>query len=350
MKKERKINCKSLRQQAEERLKRKSTQTSPLLSENETFKLIHELEVHQIELEMQNEELGRTRSAAEEAVGKYTTLYDFAPSGYFTLSNSGEIIELNLSGANMLGKDRSYLKNTRFGNFISRESKSTFNIFLSEIFRGCVKKSCELSMSIEGSLPVSVHLTGIANESGQKCFLNMVDITERKKAEEDLQISENKYRSLVENAIIGIYVTNLNGNFLFANNAMYKMFEFDTLAEFLNTEVISTYKNMADREKFSETIRRDKKVFNYELDLLTKAGKTLHVIINAFISGEAITGMMMDITKRKLAEKELTKKLEDLQRFHRLTVRREFAMIELKREVNELLKKCGQEEKYRKIE
>ena len=95
-----------LRQKAEALLKNKPSKHDSQLSEVESLRLIHELEVHQVELEMQNEELQRARAIAEVANDKYIRLYDFAPSGYFTLSVKGEIIELNLTGAKMLGKDR----------------------------------------------------------------------------------------------------------------------------------------------------------------------------------------------------------------------------------------------------
>jgi len=93
-----------LRQKAEEQFKKKSAKTVSKLSEAEMLKLVHELEVHQIELEMQNDELCLAKEQAEIATNKYSELYNFAPSGYFTLSKEGEIIELNLQGAKMLGK------------------------------------------------------------------------------------------------------------------------------------------------------------------------------------------------------------------------------------------------------
>ena len=96
-----------LRQNAEELLKKKSPTLVSSLSEADNLKLIYELQVHQIELEMQNDELIAAQSAAVSAAKKYLELYDFAPSGYFTLSKDGKIIELNLSGAIILGKERS---------------------------------------------------------------------------------------------------------------------------------------------------------------------------------------------------------------------------------------------------
>jgi PAS domain-containing protein len=84
-------------------------------SEVTTLKLIHELEVHQIELEMRR--IALSKEQAEQAIEKYTKLYDYAPSGYFTLSQDGKVTEANLTGAHMLGKMRSSILNSQFGFF-----------------------------------------------------------------------------------------------------------------------------------------------------------------------------------------------------------------------------------------
>src|SRR5512133_2548526 len=109
------VSATLLRRNAEELLNKRPSKSLSPLSESDALILLHELEVHQIELEMQNEELVLAKEQAELAAEKLSALYDFAPSGYFTLSKDGTIIELNLSGAQMLGKDREYLVNKRLG-------------------------------------------------------------------------------------------------------------------------------------------------------------------------------------------------------------------------------------------
>ena len=172
-----------LRQKAEDLLKLKSSGTPSSLSEIETLKLMHELEVHQVELELQNNELRQAWAEAEVANDKYIGLYDFAPSGYFTLSGKGVIIELNLSGAKMLGKDRQHLKNSLFVFFVSEETKSIFRLFLERTFKSKAKESCEVTMDGAGSLPFHVFLTGAVSENGEQCFVSAFDITERKRLE-----------------------------------------------------------------------------------------------------------------------------------------------------------------------
>ncbi len=206
-----------LRQKAEALLKNKSSKTGSLLTEPETLKLIHELEVHQIELELQNEELRLAKEQIEIEVDKYVELYDFAPSGYFTVSVEGVIIELNLHGSQMLGNDRAHLKNHPLGFFISDLSKPTFNLFLKKIFISKTTETCEIILSTENNLPVYLHLSGIADNNGEKCFITAIDITERRQAEDSLHISLTKYQTLFDLLPIGITISDSGGKILETN-------------------------------------------------------------------------------------------------------------------------------------
>ena len=169
-----------LRQKAVDLLNMKPSGSGSQPSEAELLKLIFELEGHQIELKLQNEELILARFNAQNATEKYTELYDYAPSGYFSFSKDGEIIELNLSGANMLGKERPYLKKSMFDFFVSDDTKPIFNNFLAKVFHSKVKETCEVTLSTNADLPVFVYLSGIITENREQCLVTMIDITERK--------------------------------------------------------------------------------------------------------------------------------------------------------------------------
>lgn len=172
-----------LREKAEESLKKKSSKRNENTSEFDTQKLFHELEVHQIELEMQNEELVIARIAAEQAAEKYTEIFDFSPLGYFILNRESVIIESNLSGAEMLGKDRSSLKNGVFSLFVSNDTRSIFNDFLAGCFKDNDRKPCEIIIKPEKYMPRNIHLLGTVLENGSQCLINAIDITERIQAE-----------------------------------------------------------------------------------------------------------------------------------------------------------------------
>jgi signal transduction histidine kinase/ActR/RegA family two-component response regulator len=141
---------------------------------------------------MQNDELVQASFAAKEAAEKYSELYDFAPSVFFTLCKKGKIIELNLSGAKMLGKERLYLKNSQFGFFVSRDTKPIFNLFLEKVFTNKVKESCEVILSVNDNPPMYVQLTGSAIKNGEQCFLTIIEITKHKQAEQDLIIANKE--------------------------------------------------------------------------------------------------------------------------------------------------------------
>src|SRR5512133_2251568 len=110
-----------LRRQAEARLRKQKTKKARPGTELDTQRLLHELQVHQIELEMQNEELKQARVAVEAALERYTDLYDFAPVGYFTLDRNGTIGQVNITGAGLLGIDRSKLIRRKLGRFVAPE-------------------------------------------------------------------------------------------------------------------------------------------------------------------------------------------------------------------------------------
>ena len=176
-----------LRRRAEDRLsdQRKGQRSKPgdQKSEIGAVRALHELQVHQIELEMQNEELREARDKMEALLEKYTDLYDFAPVGYLTLGHEGVIREANLAGANLLGIARSALVDRRFGLFISPADRPEFNAFLEKVFKSGIREKCDVSLLMEGRPPLEVGMEAIAFESGQTCRVSVTDITERKRVE-----------------------------------------------------------------------------------------------------------------------------------------------------------------------
>ena len=184
---------KFLRQKAEELLKKKQSEPVPQLSESERLKFMHELEVHQIELEMINDELIlANKRAAELATNKYVELYDFSPSGYFTLSKVGAIIGANLFGAQLLGRARSNAKNSLFKDYISSDTIETFNNFLEKVFITKIRQTCDVAISTKDKLPIYVQLAGIADQNGNQCLVTAVDITELKLAERNLLVANQE--------------------------------------------------------------------------------------------------------------------------------------------------------------
>lgn len=176
-----------LRRKAEAILKNKTQKSNSVLTEAELLRAVHELEVFQIELELQNEELKLAREKSEYIAQKYTSLYDFAPIGYFTLSKEGEIVDLNLIGAKMLGKERAVLKGNSFSRFIPEPGIHAFNLFLEETFKSKTKEMSEMLIMGCDDKSILAQLTAIVEaKHDDHCLLTILDITERKKAESEL--------------------------------------------------------------------------------------------------------------------------------------------------------------------
>ncbi len=189
------FGSKSLREKAEKEAG-KNVLTKPFLSEADSLKLIHELEVHQIELEMQNLELLESEERSRKATEKYASLYDFAPMGYFTLDQGCKIKSLNLSGAQMVGRERFLLQNIDFRFFVSTGYKDIFNAFINAVFENDIKQVCKVKLTREDHLSIFVHIEGVVSNEEQDCYLTLMDITKSELAEEKVLKSEMQLREL----------------------------------------------------------------------------------------------------------------------------------------------------------
>jgi signal transduction histidine kinase len=176
-----------LRRRAEDRLRarasnRRSTAAVPQ-SAADAKRLLHELQVHQIELELQNAELRQARDELEVALDNYTDLYDFAPSGYFTFAPTGAILQANLTGATLVGIERSRLVGQPFGRLISAGFRPAFTTFLAQVFAGQSQAAGDFELACPGQPLRLVTIEAQCLRSGQECRAAVVDITARKVAE-----------------------------------------------------------------------------------------------------------------------------------------------------------------------
>ena len=143
-----------MRRRAEKLLAKKKTRTLRKRTEEDVSAMTYELQVNQIELEMQNEELKRARQELEESRNKYLELYEFSPMGYFTLDKQGEILEVNLSGAALLGVERGSLTRRRFQLFVETDLRQDFNSFCNRVFESDAKQTCELRLVKNDASPL----------------------------------------------------------------------------------------------------------------------------------------------------------------------------------------------------
>lgn len=159
----------------------------------EVLGLLHELQVHQVELEMQNDELRRTQAALEAARDRYVSLYEHAPVGYFTLDLEGKVIRVNATAAQILGREYSQVNGQRFVRFVEHDERPRFHFFWRELLTATDPVTAEVRMVRQNGTPFWARLhASMIDEDGdgepvRVCRLILADITERRRAEEMIQ-------------------------------------------------------------------------------------------------------------------------------------------------------------------
>jgi PAS domain S-box-containing protein len=193
-----------LRKRAEKALQERPPDNleSTELSNEEMLGLIHELQVHQIELEMQNDELRRLQNEIVESRNEYSHLYDFAPVGYFTVKKKGIIEQANLTGAALLGIDRQSLIGKPLTHFIAREDQDTFYLHFLQVLEKNSNHTCEIKMMNYEKTPFYAQLESIAvrseDENATKLRTAITDITDRKMIDQQLQASLKEKEVLLQ--------------------------------------------------------------------------------------------------------------------------------------------------------
>lgn len=188
MKPDRTIDPAEIRRRAEEQLQNRQEADAPI-SSHEMQRLVQELKIHQIELEMQNEELQRAYAELEALQERYFDLYDLAPVCYVTVNEAGMILEANLSAATMLGVARGALAGLPFSRFIQKDDLDLYHLHRRHLFMTAEKQICEFRMVKPDKTTCWIQMAMSVNHqsSAPECRMVFNDITERKQAEEGLQ-------------------------------------------------------------------------------------------------------------------------------------------------------------------
>lgn len=183
----------ALRHRADEILQALKPEPLGELSPMDARRVIHELRVHQIELELQNEELRRTQESLEASRSRYFDLYDLAPVSYFTVSEEGTILEVNLTGSRLLDVARTALVGRPLNLFILPEDQDSFYLATRQLVNTDREQALELRMNRSDGQPfwVWIEMTS-AQDDDANAVLRMVltDITARKETEQALRTAE----------------------------------------------------------------------------------------------------------------------------------------------------------------
>jgi|GEM_PF-2469114 PAS domain S-box-containing protein len=282
--------------------------------------ILHELRVHQIELEMQNEELQRAQLALEESRDRYVDLYEFAPVGYLTLTVDGNIADINLTGSTLLGVERMKLIRRRFAQYVIPKHRDRWHrYFLMVKQQGCDKQSIDISLCRTNGTPLYAHIDCLhieANDDLPVLRITITDITERKQAEDALQESKARLAAIVEGAELATWDWNIQTGDIFFNErwaAMrgYALHEFEPHITFWEQGIFPD--DLARvQNTFTEHFDGHMPVFNAEYRVRTKLGAWIWImacgkVIQRDTEGKPlrITGITMNITQRKQIEERL---------------------------------------------
>ena len=326
-----------LRNAAEEKLAR-SSGASPEMKKKTLEELVHELRVHQIELEMQNEELKKAHLALEASRDKYVDLYDFAPAGYFTFTHGALVTEVNLTGAALLGVARQKLINSRFRRFVAPEDVERWDRHILSVFQQGKKQSCELVLkredgstfharldSIRLDLPdgqeqagLSAKQAGVSGKTPVVCTA-VSDITERKRAEETLRENKEKYRELVESISDVIYEIDERGKFTYVSAVTRDVLGYEP--EDLVGRGFIEFVHPEDRDLLVRRFSKLTQGIEYPLEYrgMAKSDEVRWVRTRTkpMMKGNAFSGArgtLIDITERKRAEEVLRRSEEEARR------------------------------------
>jgi PAS domain S-box-containing protein len=314
-----------LRKKVENLLKANSSESEFVLPKLETLKLLHEIEVQQLELETQNEELLLTQLATQNA----EHLYDYVSNGYFTLSSVGEIIDISLGAVNLLKEEKAKLIGRMFAFFVTDETKPIFINFLQNIFKNRIKESCEITLSIPGNKQIYVCLTGAVKKCEDKCHVTIIDVSDKKHFEVTLQNENDLYQDLINNQPAGIYRIRVfpkdkwkNDAWKNSENPPYRMeLASDRFCEILgisrqnfeaNPAIISDLIHPQDITEFTlKNVEANAKLIPFQWDgrlLIHDKIVWVHLesIPRPVANGEVLwTGILYDITNQKHDEEAL---------------------------------------------
>jgi len=318
-----------LRKHAEKKLQQDTEEQSTFSEEGKDY-LIQELRVHQIELEMQNDELCKTQVELQESRDEYIDLYDFAPVGYLTLSKKGIILKANITVSTMLGTERTLLINKPFSQFVFHDNQDDYYFFINRLLSGENNQELELKLKKgEGSL-LHAHLQADSIKKGddnhQQFRVTVTNITKRKQAEEQIKASlkeketllykieqsENRFKGVVE--LLPGAIIEMDTDFMvtYVNQAGLELFGYtgqDIQKGMMGLDLL----HPDDREKAAQRIieyYEEERVSAIEYRVLGKDKKEIPVLFKSvpIIQVGKITGfraVMTDIRRLKHAEKSL---------------------------------------------
>jgi PAS domain S-box-containing protein/putative nucleotidyltransferase with HDIG domain len=255
------------------------------------------------------------------AEAKFQTLFDNASDAIFISDFDEHFLDVNKTACEELGYTREELLDMHPRDIEVPESTQKITQWLTDIEDDKTDFIETTYISKDKKrIPIEVN-SRIIEYNGKKALLSIArNITDRRRMQLNLMESEQKYRSLVDNALVGVYRSTLEGQILYANDALAKLFEYDSPHEMIRKGVLSLYKTAADREKFLSQLKQTGKIDYFEIELLTKYGMSKNVLISSTLEGNVLSGIIVDITARKHMEEQLKANIEKLEQLTENTI------------------------------
>jgi PAS domain S-box-containing protein len=292
-------------------------------SDEDLLRMVEELKIHQIELEMMYEEVRQSRDDLETSVKLYSELYDFAPIGYFTLNNESKIVNVNLTASKMLKIDRSELLKLSFLQLVTNDYYYGFETFLKKIFYDKMNSNYEVVLKKGNGELVDVRIDTLFDNDTQLCKISLIDITElktlRKKLEkynlelkiqvdertQQFKASEENYRVLAESLEDYVCRIDEEQNIDYINSALLKDLrkEYkDVIGQKLNTILTSFGKRK--NNKFIEEVIKNGKSQNLVDKVSWNKWIEWHIVLEKQLIHKTNNIIIVgyDITKRKQIE------------------------------------------------
>jgi PAS domain S-box-containing protein len=302
------------RRQAEELLRTTKREVADMPA-TDVQRLVHELQVHQIELGMQNDELRRTQAELEAARDRYMDLYDFAPAAHLTLDAHGTIVEANLRAGTLLGINRNELIGQSLSRFITPSDQATFQRHCQKVLKTGVRQTCEVHLRTKAGASCCVYLESLAlhNTPGYITHwrVALLDLTERKRAEEELRDSEARLRAILENSPGMVFLKDPEGRYLHVNRQFERAFHLTReQVEGRTDEAIFPPEQAAAYRANDLIVLRAGVPLEFEEVAMHDDGPHTSIVSKFPLYGGdgkpyALCGITTDITERKRVEKEL---------------------------------------------
>lgn len=216
-----------LRNRAEELLAEPRSSSTPY-SMDEFHDLLHELDTHRIELELQNDELLESQKQLQDITQEYIDLYNFSPVGYLTLNSEGVILKANMTLASMFGVEKQTLINKPFSDFVLDLDQDVLYLYRQALLNNKFAQNCELRLRKNNGHHLWVKLDGLfrMDREGHDLNLALTDINQLKETEELLSKSEANLRAIFDNVLDGIIKIDEHGIIKSANAAIESIFGF----------------------------------------------------------------------------------------------------------------------------